>query len=78
MFEAPDANRDALVRYIIENQPSEPKADGNWRFAPWPSSVVATFLTSPAAAHAAAPAGVRLTPMGDAPGGFAKYRVEPA
>ncbi len=78
VLEAPDANREALMGYIIEKKHIEPKADGNWRFAPWPSSVVATFLTSPAAAHAAAPAGVRLTPMGDAPGGFAKYRVEPA
>jgi hypothetical protein len=30
----------------------------------------------PATAHAAAPVGVKLTPLGDAPGGFAKYRVE--
>jgi 2',3'-cyclic-nucleotide 2'-phosphodiesterase/3'-nucleotidase len=76
VIEAPDANREALMRYIIEKKHVEPKADGNWRFAPWPSSVVATFLTSPAAAHAAAPAGVKLTTIGDAPGGFAKYRIE--
>jgi 2',3'-cyclic-nucleotide 2'-phosphodiesterase/3'-nucleotidase len=77
VLEAPDANREALMRYIVEKKHVEPKADGNWRFAPWPASVVATFETSPAAAHAAAPTGVRLTAMGDAPGGFAKYRVQP-
>ena len=76
VIEAPDANREALVRYIVETRHVEPKADGNWRFAPWPANVVATFLTSPAAATAAAPAGVKLTPMGDAPGGFVKYRIE--
>lgn len=76
VLEAPDANREALVRYIVENRRVEPKADGNWRFAPWPANVVATFETSPAAATAAAPAGVKLTPMGDAPGGFVKYRIE--
>jgi len=75
-IEAPDANREALMRYIVEMKHVEPKADGNWRFAPWPASVVATFVTSPAAAHAAQPPGVKLTPMGDAPGGFAKYRIE--
>ena len=76
VLEAPDANREALMRYIVEKKHIEPRADGNWRFAPWPASVVATFATSPAAAFAAAPAGVKLTPMGDAPGGFAKYRIE--
>jgi 2',3'-cyclic-nucleotide 2'-phosphodiesterase/3'-nucleotidase len=76
VLEAPDANREALVRYIVETRHVEPKADGNWRFAPWPDNVVATFLTSPAAASAATPAGVKLTPMGDAPGGFVKYRLE--
>lgn len=77
VFEAPDSNRDVMVRYIVETRHLEPKSDHNWRFAPWPASVVATFLTSPAAARAAPPSGVRLTPMGAAPGGFAKYRVEP-
>ncbi len=76
VIEAPDANRDALMRYIVETQHVEPKADGNWRFAPWPKSVLATFETSPAAANAAQPAGLKLTPMGAAPGGFAKYRIE--
>jgi len=77
IFEAPDSNRDAMARYIIETRRIEPKSDGTWRFAPWPAHVVATFLTSPAAANAAPPKGVALTPMGAAPGGFIKYRVEP-
>jgi 2',3'-cyclic-nucleotide 2'-phosphodiesterase/3'-nucleotidase len=76
VLEAPDANREALMRYIVETKHVEPKADGNWRFAPWPQNVVATFETSPAAAAAAPPAGVKVTPFGDAPGGFAKYRIE--
>jgi 2',3'-cyclic-nucleotide 2'-phosphodiesterase/3'-nucleotidase len=76
VIEAPDTNREALVRYIVETRHVEPKADGNWRFAPWPAGVVATFVTSPAANPADAPAGVKLTALGDAPGGFVKYRLE--
>jgi 2',3'-cyclic-nucleotide 2'-phosphodiesterase/3'-nucleotidase len=77
VLEAPDANRDALVRYIVEVKHVEPKADGNWRFKPWPASVVATFPTSPLAATVAPPANVKVTPMGVAAGGFVKYRVQP-
>lgn len=77
VFEAPDSNRDVMVRYIVETRHLEPKSDGNWRFTPWPADVVATFSTSPAAADAPQPATVTVTPMGAAPGGFAKYRVQP-
>ncbi len=77
VLEAPDSNRDVMVRYIVETRHLEPKSDGNWRFTPWPPEVVATFSTSPAAARAAPPASVTLTPMGAAPGGFIKYRVQP-
>lgn len=76
VIEAPDTNREALVRYILESRQVEPKADGNWRFAPWPAAVVATFETSPLADPAIVPASVRLTALGDAPGGFVRYRLE--
>ena len=77
VLEAPDSNRDVMVRYIVETRHIEPKSDGNWRFTPWPPHVVATFATSPAAADAPPPSSVTLTPMGPAPGGFVKYRVAP-
>ncbi|MFZ2104872.1 MAG: 5'-nucleotidase C-terminal domain-containing protein, partial [Roseiarcus sp.] len=77
VFEAPDANRDALVRYIVKSRQVEAKSDGHWRFAPWPADAIVTFLTSPAAATAAPPSGVSITPLGPGPGGFAMCRVEP-
>ena len=77
VFEAPDANRDALVRYIAETRHVEPKSEPVWRFAPWPADAVVTFLTSPAAAGAAPPAGVSINLLGPAPGGFAMYRIQP-
>ena len=77
VYEAPDANRDAIVRYVQAMKIVSPKVDGSWRLAPWPENVVATFLTSPAAANAAQPTGLTLTAMGAGEGGFAKYRVAP-
>ena len=77
-IEAPDANRDVVLKYIESATEVAAKSDGNWRLAPWPSTVVATYLTSPAAAALPAPLGLRLTSMGAAPGGFLKLRVETA
>ena len=75
-IEAPDANRDVVLKYIQSATEVAPRSDGNWRFAPWPETVVATYLTSPAAAALSAPPGLRLTAIGLAPGGFLKLRVE--
>jgi len=77
VFEAPDANREALVRYLVETRQVAPKSDVHWRFAPWPADAIVTFLSSPAAAAAPPPSGVSISLLGPAPGGFAMYRVEP-
>ncbi len=77
-IEAPDSNRDVVLKYIQGATEVSPRPDGNWRLAPWPSTVVATYLTSPAAAALPAPPGLKLTSMGAAPGGFLKLRVETA
>ena len=77
VFEAPDANRDALLRYIAETRQIEPKSQAHWRFEPWPADAIVTFLTSPAASAAAPPSGVSITALGAGPGGFAMYRIEP-
>ena len=76
VIEAPDANRDVLLKYVERQTEIAPKPNAAWRLAPWPSSVVATYLTSPAASGLPAPPGLKLTPMGLAPGGFLKLRVE--
>ncbi len=78
VIEATDANRDVLLKYVESKTEIAPKSNGVWRFAPWPSAVVATYLTSPAASDLLAPPGLKLTPMGLAPGGFLKLRVETA
>jgi 2',3'-cyclic-nucleotide 2'-phosphodiesterase / 3'-nucleotidase len=78
VIEAPDANRDALLKYVESKTEIAPKSNSAWRFASWPSAVVATYLTSPAASTLAAPPGLKLTPMGLAPGGFLNLRVQTA
>ncbi|WP_439498743.1 bifunctional 2',3'-cyclic-nucleotide 2'-phosphodiesterase/3'-nucleotidase [Bosea sp. (in: a-proteobacteria)] len=74
VLEAPDLNRDVIVRYIIAKKTIEPKADGNWALAPLPDSVNVTFTTSPAAAGKL-PEGLKAEAAGDAGEGFAKYRL---
>jgi 2',3'-cyclic-nucleotide 2'-phosphodiesterase / 3'-nucleotidase len=79
VIEAPDANRDVLLKYVESGSEIAPQSDGAWRFAPWPRIVVVTYLTSPAASRlSAAPPGLKLTSLGVAPGGFLKLRVETA
>lgn len=74
VLEAPDLNRDVIVRYILSKGTIEPKADGNWSLAPLPASVEATFVTSPAAAGKL-PEGLKAEALGDGGEGFAKYRL---
>jgi len=74
VLEAPDLNRDVIVRYLVEKKTIEPKADGNWALAPLPPHVNVTFVTSPAAAGKL-PATLKAQPVGDGGEGFAKYRL---
>jgi 2',3'-cyclic-nucleotide 2'-phosphodiesterase/3'-nucleotidase len=74
VLEAPDLNRDVIVRYILAKKTIEPKADGNWALAPLPPGVNATFVTSPAAAGKL-PEGLKAEAAGDGGDGFAKYRL---
>ena len=76
VIEATDPIRDILLRYVAASKDLSPRSDGNWRLAPLPVSVVATYLTAPCAAQIQPPPHVKLTGMGPAPGGFLKLRVE--
>jgi len=75
VFEAPDTNRDVIVRYIVEQGTINPSADANWAFAPLPGTTV-LFDTGPKAAqYADEVPGVSIEPAGDGPDGFARFRI---
>ena len=75
IFEAPDTNRDVIVRYIIQQGTINPSADANWSFVPLPGTSV-IFETGPKAKdYIADLKSVKIEPAGEGENGFAKYRI---
>ncbi|MGR3591657.1 MAG: bifunctional 2',3'-cyclic-nucleotide 2'-phosphodiesterase/3'-nucleotidase [Limimaricola soesokkakensis] len=75
VFEAPDTNRDVIVRYIVEQGTISPSADANWQFKPMDGTTV-LFDTGPRAAEYLNDVkGVEIAPAGDGPDGFARFVI---
>ncbi len=75
IYEAPDTNRDVIVRYIVEEGTISPSADFNWTFKPLPGTSV-LFDTGPKAKdHLAEVKGLKIEPAGEGPDGFARFRI---
>lgn len=74
VLEAPDLNRDVVVRHIIEKKRIDPTADNNWSLVPLPQNVNVTFLSGPGSASLI-PKGLKVEAAGDGPDGFVKYRL---
>ncbi len=75
IFEAPDTNRDVIVRYIVEQGTINPSADANWKFKALPDTSV-LFDTGPAGVDVVGDVkGVKIEPAGEGADGFARYRI---
>jgi 2',3'-cyclic-nucleotide 2'-phosphodiesterase/3'-nucleotidase len=75
VFQAPDTNRDVIVRYIVDQGTINPSADDNWSFKPLPGTT-ALFETGPKGRHFAGEIkGAKIEDAGDGENGFAKFRL---
>ena len=75
ILEAPDTNRDVIVRYIVEQGTINPSADANWTFKPMPGTSV-IFDTGPRGQEfAESVEGVTIESAGEGADGFARYRI---
>jgi 2',3'-cyclic-nucleotide 2'-phosphodiesterase / 3'-nucleotidase len=75
VFQAPDTNRDVIVRFVHDQGTINPSADGNWTFKPLPGTS-AVFQSGPKAKQFLADVkSVKLEDAGEGVDGFAKFRL---
>ena len=75
VYQAPDTNRDVIVRYVHEQGTINPTADGNWTFKPLADTTV-RFQSSPKAKDFLGQVkSVKIEDAGEGADGFRSYRL---
>ncbi|MDL2406601.1 bifunctional 2',3'-cyclic-nucleotide 2'-phosphodiesterase/3'-nucleotidase [Rhizobium calliandrae] len=75
VYQAPDTNRDVIVRYVRNQGTINPTADGNWTFKPLPGTTV-IFQSSPRARDFLADVkSVKIENAGEGTDGFRNFRL---
>ncbi|PKA43020.1 bifunctional 2',3'-cyclic-nucleotide 2'-phosphodiesterase/3'-nucleotidase [Rhizobium sullae] len=75
VFQAPDTNRDVIVRFIHDQGTINPSADSNWTFKPL-TDTSAVFQSGPKAKQFLADMkSVKIEDAGEGAEGFAKFRL---
>jgi hypothetical protein len=75
VLDAPDATRDVIIKFFQQTGTLDPRADNNWALKPVPGARNVTFESSPKGK--AAVSKIRgLGYAGEAPNGFAKYKLD--
>ncbi|MEF0939007.1 bifunctional 2',3'-cyclic-nucleotide 2'-phosphodiesterase/3'-nucleotidase [Rhizobium sp. BR 362] len=75
VYQAPDTNRDVIVRYVHDQGTINPTADGNWTFKPLPGTTV-LFQSSPKAKDFLAQVkSVKIEEAGEGTDGFHNFRL---
>ncbi len=75
IFEGPDTNRDVLIRFIHAGGTLNPVLRTTWGFAPSPGTSALFESGRGGRAHLGWVRGARIEDAGDAPNGFALYRL---
>jgi 2',3'-cyclic-nucleotide 2'-phosphodiesterase/3'-nucleotidase len=75
IYEAPDTNRDVIVRYIVDQGTINPSADANWSFAPLPGTSVVFETGAKGKDFIDQVKTLKIEPAGEGEAGFAKYRI---
>ncbi|HRJ70103.1 MAG TPA: 5'-nucleotidase C-terminal domain-containing protein, partial [Beijerinckiaceae bacterium] len=74
IYDSPDYSRDIVASYLMQAGTVSPKADGNWKLAPFPAAKHVVLESSPLARDLLSTV-PGVTHVGDGQNGFSRFKV---